>query len=750
MDLDQLEIALESMPGRSFRLDNDQKEVIRYGEGPLWVIAGPGSGKTDSIVFRCIKLLVVDKISPASIILTTFTEKAAANLQDRISQYMRYLTEKDNTLVSVDYNRVRIGTLHGLCNDVMQEFRFRGYQNYRLLNEMEQRLFIIEHSSAANVDENRYRKYDKIWRDLSFVFNGYDYLTGKRWTSKYISVPMSHVRAKGLLNLFNRIVEEQLDIDAMRREGGTWEVLIDAYEEYRSLLFYNYRCDFAHVQAKFLEFLSNSQSRLFLEGDGTDQYPGIKYILVDEYQDTNPIQEEIYFKLANSTRNLCVVGDDDQALYRFRGGTVDCMVNFDAVCRSKWSDVTVKKIFLSTNYRSNPEITSFYDGYIRSFSEMNLPGARVQDKPRLSPGSIIRGNYPAIAIHQGKDQDEVARFFVGFVRWLKDNGKINDYSECALLLRSTKRSRNHAGPFMDELERKGIPYYNTRSRSLLEEEEVMSVLGGLLEIIDPDSTAQDAIKIHAIRDISTKWRNAFDKIASSDEKLRGYVDKYAESIKRKGPKVPVGVNLLEIFFDLLNFPPLSKWIDDPLASIHLGVVSNVLDAYSNVPVAGKNNVMLGSLYTSSESSVGISFSWRLKFYYSLIGLLTSEGLNEAEDEIETVQRGRIPIMTIHQSKGLEFPIVFVYGLSPGREDEVAPELENAFLKFRKNMPANLPPLSQSQKAKQDIIRLFYVAYSRAQYALILMAKSSEYRKPGIGFGGSSSWSVFKLAKELRG
>ncbi len=749
MNIDEFERAIENMPNRNFHLDDNQKEVIRHGQGPIWVIAGPGSGKTDSIVFRCIKLLVVDKVPPSSIILTTFTEKAANNIQTRISNYMQYLVTIDNDIRSIDYNRVRIGTLHGLCNDIMQEFRYTGYQNYRLLDDMEQKLFIMEHSSAAAIREEKYQSYDMIWRNFPYVFSNFDYLTNSKWTTQSTNAPSRHIRAKGLQILFNRIVEDRLSLDNLKNKGDYWEVLARAYEEYRDLLFSNFRCDFAHVQSKFLEFLDSAQSRLFLEGNGTDQYPGVKYLLVDEYQDTNPIQEEIYFNLSKTTKNICVVGDDDQALYRFRGGTVDCMVNFESVCQSKWPGVVVGKIFLSTNYRSNPTITSFYDGYIRSFKEMNLPGVRVQGKPPLRPGSTINGSYPPVAIFSGRTVEEVAKFFTNFVKWLKDNGKIDDYSQCVLLLQSTKRSRENAGPFMDEMDNVGLPYYNPRSKGLLNEDEVMVILGGLLEIIDPDASAQSTIKFQAIRNTADKWRKAFNQEASSSADLRKYVDDYAEYIKRKGPKTPVGVNLLEIFYDLLNFDPLSKWIDDPVKSLHLAVISNVLDAYSNVPVAGKQDVMLGYLYTSSEPNSGVSLSWRRNFYYSLIGLLANEGLNEAEDELDIVPKGRVPIMTIHQSKGLEFPIVFVYGLSRGIKDDAAARLESAFLPFRRDSSPTVSRFPPEDKVKQDLIRLFYVAYSRAQYSLILLSKSSEYRSPGLGFGGSTSWSVFKYAMELK-
>jgi DNA helicase-2/ATP-dependent DNA helicase PcrA len=181
----------------------------------------------------------------------------------------------------------------------------------------------------------------------------------------------------------------------------------------------------------------------------------------------------------------------------------------------------------------------------------------------------------------------------------------------------------------------------------------------------------------------------------------------------------------------------------------LGTVCNILDSYSNVPSSSNRENMLGSLYTSSQPNAGISFTWRKSFYYSLLGLLASEGLNESEDEIENFPKGKVPIMTIHQSKGLEFPIVFVYGLSNSRKkDDTSAYLESVFDRYKSKIVMTPNKFTDEQRGKQDTIRLFYVAYSRAQYALILLAKNSEYTKPGIGFGGNSKWTVFKGAKQI--
>ena len=747
-DVDGLIRILGKMPNRNYHLDRDQEKVVKYGNGPLWVIAGPGSGKTDSIVLRCIKLLIVDRVPPAGIILTTFTRKAAVNLQNRISEYMSYLASIDHSISNIDYNRVRIDTLHGLCNDIMEEFRYTEYQNYRPLDDVEQRLFIMEHSSAASLNDKVHSEYMEIWNEFSYIFEDYDSLSGSKWKKSNDSPPSKNMRAKGLNILFERIVEDMVDKDKMKKAGGGWETLIKAYDEYKEKLFSNFRCDFPHILEKFLGFLKSTESELFIDGNGTDQYPGVRYVLVDEYQDTNPIQEEIYLRLADKNTNLSVVGDDDQALYRFRGGTVECMVNFGNTCKTRWPSCSVEKVFLSTNYRSNNGIIKFYDSYIKSFAEMNKPNARVSGKPPLTSGSSIGGDYDPVVNHKSKNVKDAGEFFSKVIKYFKDNQIIDDYSECVLLLRSAKRTPRNAGPFMDALDAAKIPYYNPRSKGLLEDERIQIILGGLLKIIDPDCDAQNKVKFKAIKEKCEAWRSEFEAFGEQNKALGDHVEKYANSILRIGPRTSVGVNLLELFYDLLNYPPLSDWIDDPEISEKLGTICKTLESYSNVPTFRNTKIMLGSLYTSSITNKGISFEWRVNFYYSLLGILASEGLNETEDEIENFPKGKVPIMTVHQSKGLEFPVVFVHGLSSDKNIDSTVEIESAFAKFRiKTIPIGID-FSKEDKIKQDNVRLYYVAYSRSQYALILLTTDNDYKKPGVGTGGSKNWSIFQNATNI--
>lgn len=311
MDLQRMLDVIERNSNR--QLNAEQRQVVEHGTGPLWVIAGPGSGKTEVLVLRCLKLACVDGVSPRSIMLTTFTNKAAKNIQDRVAVYKAYLDDEEEDLKSVDLFDLRVGTLHSLCNDIMQEYRYEGYQNYRLLDELDQLLFVYEQSqpAARNAPTTVYLPF---WRHFDYLATRYNAAGGWRWTTSQTYLPHRWVRANATVKMFNRIVEDQVDVSRLSASGGTFEVLADAYKAYRNALEDNYSCDFAHLQLKFFEFLNSPNGERFVNGEGTTEQPGIRHVLVDEYQDTNPIQEAIYLRLAQpEPHNLTVVGDDDQA-----------------------------------------------------------------------------------------------------------------------------------------------------------------------------------------------------------------------------------------------------------------------------------------------------------------------------------------------------------------------------------------------------------------------------------------------------
>ena len=325
------------------------------------IAAGPGTGKTEVLVARCLKFMCCDGVEPGSIILTTFTEKAARNLEDRLSEALLSLSQQYPKLSTIDPSGLRIGTLHGLCNRVLQEYRYTGYQNLRLLDEMETALLI------HRLVERKVSTSDKttIEGQFGYIFGRNPTRRKGRWDWSL-----------ALLTLFNRLIEDQIDLGKLQGAGGAWATLHQAYQTYEQELAGAYSCDFAHLLRHFLSFLATGQGSAFLQGSG-EVRPPLTHVLVDEYQDTNPIQESIYFGLSDSSpHNITVVGDDDQALYRFRGGTVECMVGFPSMCQTRWN-ISPHVVYLSDNHRSDQDIVNWCNSYITSFPQMAAPNVRI-------------------------------------------------------------------------------------------------------------------------------------------------------------------------------------------------------------------------------------------------------------------------------------------------------------------------------------------------------------------------------------
>ena len=201
MHFDEFRTILQ--PHLDYELDpgSEQGRVIMHGENPMQVIAGPGSGKTETAVLRVLVLMFVMEINPKSIIMTTFTEKAAKNMRDRILTYAGFLFDQYPDLRhQITIYDLRIGTLHSLCADIMQEYRYTGYQNFRLMDEMEQYLFIMQHSDFVQ-DPDR---YSPIFEQFDYLFLGYDPLSGVRGWRDHRYPPNQWQRTRAAMLLFNR------------------------------------------------------------------------------------------------------------------------------------------------------------------------------------------------------------------------------------------------------------------------------------------------------------------------------------------------------------------------------------------------------------------------------------------------------------------------------------------------------------------------------------------------------------------
>lgn len=735
MNLDHLLDMVESMPRRGgVSVSADQRRVLEPTTGPLWVIAGPGSGKTETLVLRCLRLIFVDRVNPKSVMLTTFTDKAAREIQDRLGGYSSWIVGKSEPaeVADIDATHVRVGTLHSLCNDIMREYRYAPYQNVRLMDELEQLIFINEHSELVNRRPGRVEQ--QLWATFEGLLGGWESVSvARRMQTKLF-------RAIAFRNLVNRIAEYRVEVERLERAGGIWLCLADGYAEYLFSLRRTGRSDFSHVQVLFNEFLRHPKGQLFAHGDGSQEHPGITHVLVDEYQDTNPIQEAIYLQLAQAPpHNLLVVGDDDQAIYRFRGGTVESLITFDEAIRRVWSlgGQAIRPIPLFENFRSHSRIVAWCNQFITSDPLMSVPGARAPGKRPLVARAKLNaklGDYPSVNVISGPKVQDLARVFATTVRELLDTNTIAHPSSCALLLRSTRETGPWAGHYATALRGQGIEPYNPRGKTFLQQAEVRAALGAFVTVLDPHL---DQCPTGRIQSLVRTWTNAYAAIASASPALRDYVLRSQAQIASKPGMTILNLRAMDLFYVLLSFSPFTDWQQDVERTVRLARLTQILEAYTSMPQPN-NPEQTRNIVSTAEDGHAVSRRWRAAFYWGLVSILEQEQMDDEEDEYDPFPVDRLPFLTIFQAKGLEFPFVFVATkTSDAPTTSAAHEAEDLLHPFRAEAPHRV--FDAAQRAVQDYARLFYVAHSRAQYSLTILATNDQLANdaPHLGRGGGT-------------
>jgi len=299
---------------KGFPPNDAQKRAILHTDGPLFLTAGPGSGKTRVLLWRTLNLIVYHEVNPEKIFLATFTEKAAAQLRDGLLSLLGMVTNR--TGKPYDISNMALGTAHSICQKIITD---------RYLNEgMERRRPPILLDDLGQYFRVFSRNY---WKKLCLGAGYEDDESANVDINDFFSTKANakgsqsrHIAVTSVIGLFNRLSEEMLDpdecdladVDISNKE--TLTRLIAMYKIYLEDL----KTVPKHVDFSLLQRAAFDQINSW-KGAGEK----FQHVIVDEYQDTNSIQEKIYFTLAKGHKNICVVGDDDQALYRFRGATVE-------------------------------------------------------------------------------------------------------------------------------------------------------------------------------------------------------------------------------------------------------------------------------------------------------------------------------------------------------------------------------------------------------------------------------------------
>ncbi len=623
-------------------LNDPQREAVLFKDGPLMIIAGAGSGKTKVLTTRIAHLMFEHRVDAFNILALTFTNKAAAEMKERI----------EHILGNSEARSLYIGTFHSVFARVLRAEAPRlGYpSNFTIYDTDDSRSVIKTVISEMNLDDKQY-KPNAVLNRISGAKNAL-------------------VSADEYLNDYYL---QQEDMRAHRPKIGA------IYKAYQARCFRNGAMDFDDLLVKMHELL-----RDFPEVLHKYQYK-FQYILIDEYQDTNPVQYEIAKMLAAVHENICVVGDDAQSIYSFRGATIQNILQF----KKDYEDVRVIK--LEQNYRSTQSILSVANTVIGN-NKGQIPKALWTENASGEKIKLVRtmadndeGAYVADKIKEQK---------------LRNHFSNNDF---AILYRTNAQSRSYE----ESLRRLGIAYRIYGGISFYQRKEIKDFLAYLRLIVNPkDEEALKRIINYPQRGIG---KTTLEKLGTAANENDVSLWDAMNSAAAYGIRATTN-QLLKDFITMIRYfqSLLQKHNAYDVAVMvgkNTGMVKELFNDKSTEGLARYENIqeLLNSIKEWTESPAneeGEVGDKGLGAYLQQITLLT-----DADDDKENTDV--VKLMTIHAAKGLEFECVFVGGLE-----------ENLF-------PGALSINTREELEEER--RLFYVAITRAKKFLWLTYANTRYR-----------------------
>ncbi len=644
-------------------LSLEQQNIISTTEGPILIIAGPGTGKTFTLVKKILYLLIDKKVAPESILVTTFTNKAANELKLRIT------SELSKEGVILDTSKLKIGTIHSIAMQIVD------LKNFIVLEDFEQKYFIYQH--------------------LHFFYKieGFNYLES-------ILNSSSRDLLSSLQKIFNIISENSIEPTLLiESEHKMLRILGLIYSSYLGFLEEKNTLDFSQIQAKALSIINNDSELL------NKLHNEIKYIIIDEYQDTNSLQNKILLKLCNDNKNICVVGDDDQSIYRFRGAEVKNILNFT----NYFPEGLCKVFMLSTNYRSPIDIVNFYSDFINVEALKNSRYSKKLTSNKINTfGSIFKIN--------DSNYIELAKKTGYFIKELLEKNIISDLSEVTFLFRSTKSIGSPEAQILSKVFKEiGLPVFSPRDGELFKKDEIMLIIGLALSLYkeysktlysrEENSRILEIYELYykkCINKFSEFLNRGIDSLFGEDSiafkkwistyslnENSSFTDLFYESLKFKSIK--------NIFFYDKDSTYFEK---DKNKQIHnnISIIMNLISNYEK-----KNNTIFKS-----------------NFFLNYLPFLLQCKINEYEDSENLILDGHISFLTFHQSKGLEFPIVFLGSLdSTPKKYEKNKIIDLLFSSIIKKGNYNF-----KQEEIEDCYRLYYTGFSRAKEFLFLISKDN--------------------------
>ena len=610
-------------------LNEKQREAVLHTEGPLLILAGAGSGKTATMTHR-IAYLIEQGVSPYKIMAVTFTNKAATEMRQRVEKLVGQVPG------------MWILTFHSMSLRILREhYSEVGYE----------RNFVI----YDTVDQKAL--YKNILKDLN--------IDTKEYPINYISSIISKEKEA------DRGPEEYIELEGMNFKT---KVIYAVYKEYQERLRKNNAMDFDDLLRYALHVLRDNREILM-------EYQRVfDYIMVDEYQDTNHIQYQIVKLLAKAKENICVVGDDDQCIYEWRGADIRNILDFEK------DFPRAKVIKLEQNYRSCGNILNAAHSVIKN------------NKGRKQKKLWTEAEEGHKIVYSRLDSDkEEARYVAREIQLLK--GSKRRYDDFAILYRTNAQSRL----FEDALRRADIPYQILSGFSFYERKETKDMISymrlvvnprdemAFLRVINEPKRGIGAKTIEKLRALSLVRNESMLETLSDEEILLSMPKKSQESIRGMIDTIKLcreqkdNLSVADIYDALMVRTGYMKALEDENTVEAEGRIENLLDFKSFIFDFEKEKKDAGEVATLEE-------------------FLEKVATNGDADKFES-ESGKVALMTMHSAKGLEFPVVFM----PGMEDGLFPSHRS---------------IDQEEKLEEER-RLCYVGMTRAKERLFL--SSAAYR-----------------------
>jgi len=631
-------------------LNSEQLEVVMAGEGPLLVIAGAGSGKTRTLTYR-VSRLIEDGVNPEDILLLTFTNKAAREMLSRVEQ-----------LVTIDTRRIWGGTFHSVGNRLLRRYADAiGYRsNFSILDNEDAKETMDGAVSSLGIKtlEKRFPKGDVLLDIYSFLINTRTPLE-LHLEDNY---PHFAIYKEEMINVFRRYKDRKREANAMDFDDllVNWKLLLEEHEE-----------------------ISAALKRKF------------RYILVDEYQDTNKLQADVVDAMASVRPNVMVVGDDAQSIYSFRGASFENIITFPM----RFPEATIYK--LETNYRSTPQILQL--------ANHTIANNRFQFQKELR---AVRGDGPDPAVVGVDDVFEQASFVAQRILELRDEGE--KLSDIAVLYRSHYQSLE----LQMELSRRLIPYEIRSGVRFFEQAHIKDVIAYLKIITNPRDELSWKRILKLYPKIGEKTAaDVWGRISQSGDPLDFFIS---------GAPLPTAARGVSASLDSLRtvLRPLASesMKRNPSESIRLVVERGYAD-YARSKFANAQ-ARLDDLEQLSQYALRYDDVNAFLEEVALANPIAGEDVAVVGPEDE-----KIVLSSVHQAKGLEWRVVFVIWLADGRfPSQRALRVPGGIIRVpEQKISEEFAVMLRDTLEKEIVIpgeeeerRLFYVAVTRAKQELYLV------------------------------